>query len=156
MNRFFTVIPILLFLACGNQPKEKQAEVLHPALSNPIVKPFTDAIALDSTNATLYFQRAEKLFDLKMSDLVEKDLATAVRLAPENLNYKAALAAILIEQEKGTEALKTIKEIQLKDKHPDYIRMEAEAYMADKKYEAAEPTTLRQFNCIKNCSKWTL
>ncbi|HTO15113.1 MAG TPA: tetratricopeptide repeat protein [Edaphocola sp.] len=138
MKIFLVIIPILFLFSCGNKNNDNQVVNAHPALSNPLVKPYTDAIASDSTNAELYFQRAEKLFDLKMEELTENDLATAVRLAPENMNYKVALSAILIDRGKGSAALEQIKALQKMSNQSDYVLMEAEAYMADQKVPEAE------------------
>mgnify|MGYP000973831166 CR=1 FL=1 len=68
--KFFFILPIVIWSwSCGNSDVKNVAKEVHPALLNPVVKPYTEAIALDTANADLYFKRAEMLHKIDMEEL---------------------------------------------------------------------------------------
>lgn len=130
-SKFFFILPLFFFIACSSPEQEEEQQEVHPALLNPVIRPYTEAIAQDSTNANLYFQRAEMLNRLELPDLTQKDLETAVRLDEKNTAFRESLAALLIDQKLAEQALKHIR--ILKQQAPtdtNYILMESEAYLA--------------------------
>lgn len=139
-NKFFFIIPFIIFvISCGPSANKEQEKPLHPALLNPVVKPYTEALALDSTNAELYFKRAEMLHKIEMADLTRADLEAAVRFQPENLEYRESLASLLIDMGSFNAALTQVK--LLKERVPNdtnYTLMEAQAHLAGNNTVAAE------------------
>lgn len=126
--------------SCGQQEKKanNKDSQMHPALVNPVVKAYTDAIAQDTTNASLYFQRAEKLNQLGLPELTKTDLETAVRLDPKNQNYRESLANLLIDNGYAKEALAQVEVLKkMSPTDTNYILMEAEALVSDKKIDEA-------------------
>ncbi len=126
-------------MACNEAKQVEEIPEVHPALLNPVVRPYTEAIAGDSANANLYYQRAGILNKLELPELTQKDLETAVRLDAKNTEFRTSLATLLIERKLSAQALGHIR--ILKEQAPtdtNYILMEAEAYLAGGKTKEAD------------------
>lgn len=126
-------------MACDHPEQVANNTEVHPALLNPVVRPYTEAIAEDTANASLYYQRAGMLNKLELPELTQKDLETAVRLDPKNTEFRTALATLLIERKLSGQALTHIR--ILKEQAPadtNYILMESEAYLAGGKTKEAD------------------
>lgn len=138
-GKFFFIIPLFFLMACNNAEQTEDSKEIHPALLNPVVRPYTEAIAQDTANAGLYYQRAGMLNKLELPELTLKDLQTAVRLEPKNTEFRESLATLLIERKQSEEALTHIR--ILKGQAPNdtnYILMESEAYLAGGKTKEAD------------------
>lgn len=138
-SKFFFIIPLFFLIACNDVEQAEDSQEIHPALLNPVVRPYTEAIARDTANAALYYQRAGMLNKLELPELTQNDLETAVRLAPEHTEFRASLATLLIERKLSAEALTHVR--ILKKQVPDdtnYILMESEAYLAGGKTREAD------------------
>lgn len=136
-----------LLWSCGNNETKQSQKELHLALLNPVVKPYTEALELDSTNADLYFKRAEMLNKIEMLDLTLSDLENAVRLDPKNVEYRESLASLLIDNGKSDLALAQVK--ILKEQVPNdtnYVLMEAQAYLAGNKTVEASKIVYQLLN----------
>lgn len=130
-GKFFFIIPLFFLIACNNPEQDGTDKEIHPALLNPVIRPYTEAIAQDTANAGLYYQRAGMLNKLELPELTQKDLEAAVRLAPKNAEFRESLATLLIERKLSGQALDHIR--ILKEQAPNdtnYILMESEAYLA--------------------------
>lgn len=138
-SKFFFIIPLFALMACNDAEQAEEPVEVHPALLNPVVRPYTEAIAQDTANAELYYQRAGMLNKLELPELTQKDLETAVRLAAKNTEFRASLATLLIERKLSEQALTHIR--ILKEQAPadtNYILMESEAYLAGGKTKEAD------------------
>ncbi|HLU16587.1 MAG TPA: tetratricopeptide repeat protein [Edaphocola sp.] len=141
MRKFlYPVLPFVfsaIVIACG--PESTENTPLHPALLNPLVKPYTEAIATDSLNAELYHQRAAALHKIDMDELSLVDLRQALRLDANNDEYRISLVSLLIDMGKGDEALPEIKILQQHGPEVlDFKVMEAQALLSAGKATAAK------------------
>lgn len=137
-NKFFFIVAFITFLMSCGPSEDKEEQQMHPALLNPVVKPYTEALASDPDNADLYFKRAEMLHKIEMMELSRADLEAAVRLQPENLEYRESLASLLIDMGSSEAALAQVD--LLKKQVPNdtnYILMQAQAYLAGNNTVAA-------------------
>lgn len=135
---FFVIITVLFVSACNSNGSKQNKVTVHPALTNPVILPYTEAISQDSTDASLYFQRAQMLNKLGIDVLTEADLKKSVSLDPQNDEYLESLAAFLIDKEKAKEAIVYVKQLQSKyPEAPDYKLLEVEALLGLNKLEEA-------------------
>jgi tetratricopeptide (TPR) repeat protein len=130
-NKFFFILMALLSCgACNSNPEKEKSTAPHPALTNPVIKPYTDAISQDSTDPTLYYQRAQMLNKLGIDALTEADLRKAVSLDAQNDEYLESLSAFLIDKNKPGDALQFIKQLQAKHPDaPDYKLLQVDALL---------------------------
>jgi tetratricopeptide (TPR) repeat protein len=77
--------------------------------ANPAVKAITDEIAKDPKNASLYFQRAKTLVDLKEDTMALRDYKMAASLDTNKAEYFSAVGDLLFEHKDIDEALVWIK-----------------------------------------------
>lgn len=152
-NIFYFFLCLVGLSACGNgadKPTASQAQ-LPAALVNPVIRPLTDAIANDTGNAKLYYQRSVELNKMDQVELTMADLQKAVALDPNNINYRESLALFLIDKKKAKEALAQVKILQQKKpENATYVLLEAEALMAGNQLEQAEPIINRLMQDMPN------
>mgnify|MGYP003582619253 CR=1 FL=1 len=138
-NIFYFFLCLTVLSSCGEEPKTAAPENLPAALVNPMIRPLTEAIAADTGNAALYYQRSVELNKMGQDSLTQVDLMKAVSLDPDNVGYRESLTFFLIDKKKAALAMEQVKILKQKNpKNETYTLLEAEAYMAGNELAKAE------------------
>ena len=126
---------LLLLLACGTEPGEAPAP---ESPDDPGLARLTAAIRADSTDATLYGQRASMYNDLQNYDYAINDLVRAIELDSTNIDYHYHLADVYLDYYRSRLALRTLERAVALD--PDRLETRlriAEAQLILKQYDDA-------------------
>lgn len=102
------IIPILisiLLLSCADN-KDLQQPV---AYSNPVVLPYTNALAEHPDDADLYFRRAEALNQIHADSLSIVDLKKAIEIDNVNPQYYQAIGILYLNNNQASEAVKALQ-----------------------------------------------
>ncbi|MNU30763.1 lipoprotein NlpI [compost metagenome] len=140
-NIFYFFLCLVVLSSCGDNDDAgtQQQQQLPAALVNPMIRPLTEAIAADTGNAKLYYQRSLELNKMGQDSLTLQDLMKAVALAPDNMVYRESLTFFLIDKKKAAQAMEQVKILQQKNpKNATYTLLEAEAFMAGNELAKAE------------------
>lgn len=103
MRIAFILLTIFFISIVSCKPAYREPDA--PAYHNPTVQGFTDAIARDTEDANLFFQRSQALIRVNEPDLARKDLLKAIRLDSLNPGYIQALGRIALQQNHPEEAV---------------------------------------------------
>lgn len=102
-----------IFLACNRQPGQGDARAQDRELTD--IEAITEMIMEDSTDASLFDQRARAYLDEKNFNLAMRDMLAAIELDPQNHHYMLTLADIYLGMgllENTMEALDRSLELQ--------------------------------------------
>lgn len=129
---------VMMIWSCNSDNSSPQQQE-HKAYHNPAVESYTNAIAEDSDNASLYYKRSLALFNINMDELALKDMERAVALEPQNDIFWAAKGELYTYLEKYSKAVLAFKKAyELNPKKEIYNVAIGQSLLMDNKIEQSK------------------
>jgi len=125
----------LVLLSCNNKNASNDPVAYH----NPVVQPYTDAIAEEPDNPKWYFKRSEALAQVNADSLRIVDLEKAVELDGKNPMYFQALGIAYLDMDQAEKAVAALqKNLELS---PGEVRVRlllSKAYLSNDQIQFAQ------------------